>query len=168
MATLHVAGKENDIADIPSRSFRQGHRWNYPDDLHFLTKFNSHFPLKQGACWNLFVINPKLITLVTSVLLTTPLPMDVWQRLPTRGRVFGISGAGMSKSLMMLTPTSQTRSSTTSSGQSSDLLDGCGKAITVEEIRCLVLGSQRRSEPLARPVRWSEGTTLYTEHQSGT
>ena len=168
MATIHVAGKANDIADIPSRSFRKGHRWNCPSNLDFLIKFNAEFPLKQGACWDLFVINPKLITLVTSVLLTSPLPMDVWQALPPRGRVFGLSGAGTCRSLKMLTRTSPMKSLTTSSGRSPDLRDGSGQVITEEEIKSLVLGSQRRLGPLARPVRWSEGTTLSTERQSGT
>ena len=163
MATIHVAGKANDIADIPSRSFRKGHRWNCPSNLDFLTQFNLKFPLKQGRCWDLFVVNPKLVTLVTSVLLTLPLPMDVWQQLPTRGRVFGLSGAGTSRSLTMLTPTSPPNASMISSDRSPDLRDGSGRAITAEEIRSLVLESQQRSGPLARPARWSEGTTLCTE-----
>jgi len=68
MATIHVAGKANNIADIPSRSFCEGHRWNFPDNLVFLTRFTTRFPLLQGACWQLCVINPKIVTLVTLIL----------------------------------------------------------------------------------------------------
>ena len=168
MANIHVARKANDLADIPSRSFRHGHRWNCPSNIDFLTKFNAEFPLKQGACWDLFVVNPKLITLVTSVLLTKPLHMGVWQELPTRGRVFGLSGAGTSRSLRMLTHTSPMRSLMTSSGRSPDLRDGLGRVITEEDIKSLVQESQRRSGPLARPARWNECTTFSTDPQTDT
>lgn len=47
MATLHVAGKELDITDVPSRSFCQGYWWNCPTNLEFLNKFSSNFPLQQ-------------------------------------------------------------------------------------------------------------------------
>ena len=46
MITLHVAGKANDIADIPSRSFRHGHRWNCPYNTEFLSRFTSQFKLE--------------------------------------------------------------------------------------------------------------------------
>jgi len=72
-------------------------------------------------------VNPKLITLVTSVLLTKPLPMDAWQQLPMRGRMFGLSGAGTSKSLKMLTPTSQTKFLKKLLEQSLALVDGLGQ-----------------------------------------
>ena len=39
MTMLHVTGKANDISDIPSQSFRDGHRWNCPKNLDFLTHF---------------------------------------------------------------------------------------------------------------------------------
>jgi len=35
MCMLHVARKENDILDIPSRSFRHGHRWDCPSNTQF-------------------------------------------------------------------------------------------------------------------------------------
>ena len=94
MTTVHVAGKANDIVDIPSHSFREDHRCNFLDDCQFLTCFTNHFPLPQGACWQLFVINPKIITLVTSEFQTNQLPMDVWKQLPKIGRIFGMYGAG--------------------------------------------------------------------------
>ena len=56
MSTIYVAGKSNKIVDILSRSFRDSHRWNCPDDLDFLTRFHLYFPLPQGACWQLFMI----------------------------------------------------------------------------------------------------------------
>ena len=162
MITLHVAGKANDIADIPSRSFRHGHRWNCPSNTEFLSRFTSQFKLKQGLRWQLFILSPKIIMRVISELLTGPSEMDGWLRLPTIGRVFGAIGAGTSNQSAS-TPTSKTKISTPLSNGCPGLLDGCGQATSVAALKSLVLESRQGLGPSARPVNWSEGTTLSTE-----
>ena len=113
MVTLHVAGKGNDIADIPSRSFRPEHRWNCPTNFEFLSRFSKQFPLPQGHKWQLFIISPRITTRVISELLTAPGEMDGWLRLPPIGRVFG--GAGVPTNQRTSTPTSKVKHSTLSS-----------------------------------------------------
>ena len=78
MYKIHVAGKANDIADIPSRSFCLGHRWNFPSDAEFITCFNQRFPLPQGFKWQLFQVSPRIITCVIDELLMQPSKIDVW------------------------------------------------------------------------------------------
>ena len=167
MYTIHVAGKANDIADIPSRSFKLGHRWNCPSDVQFLHRFNSHFSLPQGNKWQLFQLAPKIVTRVTSELLMLPLPMDVWHRLPAIGRLFGKNGVNTYAGTTS-THTSTTSHSKTSSDTSPVLLDGCGKVISAEAIESLVRGCRLRSEPSGRPANWTEDATLCTEPQINT
>jgi len=87
-----------------------------------------------------------------------PLQMDVWHRLPPRGRVFGLNGAGTLDPLVLI-PTSTTLNSIPSSVRLPVLVDGLEKAISGEDIRSLVEGSRWQSEPSARPVNWIEGET---------
>ena len=121
--------------------------------LFFLTKFNQYFSLQQGIFCDLFVVNPKLITLMTSVFLTTPLPIEACQQIPTRGRFFGLSGAGTSRNLKVLNPTSRTDALMTLSERLPDFVDGFGRASTVEKLSYIVQGLQRRSETLVRPAK---------------
>ena len=137
MSTVHVAGKAHDIVDIPSRSFREGHRWNCPNNCEFLTRFTSHFPLPQGACWQLLVINPKIVMLVISELRMKQLPMDVWKQLPSRGRIFGVTGADGQKE-SELTRISEEKILLPLSERQLALVDGLGAGITVGDIKSLV------------------------------
>ena len=41
----------------------------------------------MGACWQRFFVNPKIFTRVISILLIKQLALDVWNQLPSRGRV---------------------------------------------------------------------------------
>jgi len=77
MYAIHVVGKAKDIVDIPSRSFRLGHRWNFSSNAEFLFHFNQRFPLPQGIKWQLFEVSPKIISRVISKFLMLPLKMDV-------------------------------------------------------------------------------------------
>ena len=88
MYTLYVPGKGNDIVDVPSRLFRLSHCWNTTSDHEFLSRFNQTFPLAHGAEWQLFKINPKLVSLVIGKFRQRPLSMDVWSQLPQIGRFF--------------------------------------------------------------------------------
>ena len=163
MYTIHVAGKANDIADIPSRSFRDSHRWNCPSDEQFLCRFASHFQLPQGHQWQLFQVNPKITTRVIDELLQRPMPMDVWHRLPPIGRLFGRNDVLTSApATSTLGSTSRQLHSTPSSNTCPVLLDGLGKATSVEAIKSLVRGCKQLSVPSARHVSWHEDTTLCT------
>ena len=164
---VHVAGKDNDIADIPSRSFLPGSRWHCPDDKQFLTRFASSFPIPQTACWLLFQPSSRLITSVTSDLLMQPRQMDVWLRLPPIGSVIGSTGAPTANH-WGLTHTWNLSPTKPSPDSPPALLDGCGRATTAEAIRSRALECRSRSGPSARPVNWTEGTTLSSVPQTNT
>ena len=97
------------------------------------------------------MVNPKIVTLVTSTfddaIANERAVATTYERL-----FFGIRGTGTSRGLEFIL-TSQQKISTPSSGRSPALVDGCGRATTVEEIRSLTQVSQQLSEPLARPSK---------------
>jgi hypothetical protein len=51
---LHIAGVDNQMTDIPSRSFGSEQKWHCPTDTDFLTLFNSLFPLPTQHSWTLY------------------------------------------------------------------------------------------------------------------
>jgi len=163
MVTLHVAGKSNDIADIPSRSFRPEHRWNCPTNDHFLSRFSSRFPLLQGKRCQIFLISPQITTGVILELLIAPGEMDGWLKLPVIGRVFG--GIGAPTNPPRSTNTLRGESLTPSSSMSPALLDGSRQELSAEDIESLVRKSRLLSGPSARPASWTGEQTLCTELQ---
>ncbi len=51
---LHIAGVDNAMTDIPSRSFGCEPKWHCRTDKQFLTLFNSTFPLPMQDSWTGF------------------------------------------------------------------------------------------------------------------
>ena len=47
LTPLHIAGVQNAITDIPSRSFGSVKKWHCKEDSDLITLFNSKFPLKK-------------------------------------------------------------------------------------------------------------------------
>ena len=69
LAPWSIAGANNQMADLASRSFRKGGKGNFLlTDSQLLTKFNSQFPLTQEASWQLHHLPNKLCSLVFSEL----------------------------------------------------------------------------------------------------
>ena len=66
LTTLHIAGDQNSIADIPSRSFGGTPKWHCRTDDDFLKLYNSHFPLPKQQSWTVFQIPSALSTRVIS------------------------------------------------------------------------------------------------------
>ena len=65
LAPWSIAGANNHMADLASRSFRRGGKGNFElTDLELLTMFNSKFPLSQNASWHLHHLTTKLASLV--------------------------------------------------------------------------------------------------------
>ena len=54
LATLHISGILNYLADIPSRSFGYNKNLNFKSDKDFLTFYNYYFPLIEQKNWQLF------------------------------------------------------------------------------------------------------------------
>ena len=97
LTPLHIEGKRNAIADVPSRSFGSNPAWACASDTDLLNLFNSRFPLPQQNSWTVYHLNCEVVMRVISALRMKPFALDDWRRLPTRGRCIGEIGAPMSK-----------------------------------------------------------------------
>ena len=89
---IHIEGKRNAIADIPSRSFGSNPAWHCDTDEKLLTLFNSTFPLPLQRSWTVFRLNSKAATRVISALRMQPFVLDDWRRLPSPGKLVGVIG----------------------------------------------------------------------------
>ena len=65
LAPWSIAGANNNMADLASRSFRKGGKGNFAlTDTELLTKFNSTFPLSQDASWHMHTLSTRVSSLV--------------------------------------------------------------------------------------------------------
>ena len=67
LSTLHIAGVENSITDIPSRSFGTPSKWYCAKDEDLLTLYDPLFPLEQNS-WTVYHPSSAVSTRVISVL----------------------------------------------------------------------------------------------------
>jgi hypothetical protein len=51
ITTMHIAGDQNAMTNIPSRSFGSEPKWHFKTDLDLLTFFNVTFPLPHKNLW---------------------------------------------------------------------------------------------------------------------
>ena len=89
---IHIKGKRNAIADIPSRSFGSNPAWHCDTDDKLLTLFNSTFPLPFQISWTVFRLSSKAVMRVISALRMQPFVLDDWRRLPSPGKLVGDIG----------------------------------------------------------------------------
>ena len=85
LTPLHIAGVDNQLTDIPSRSFGTHPKWFCETDTDLCTLFNASFPLPNQASWTLFQPSSEIVTKTTSILQTQLFCMDDWRRLPKLG-----------------------------------------------------------------------------------
>ncbi len=69
LTPLHIAGEENLMTDIPSRSFGSEPKWCCKSNHDLLTLFNTLFPLPSQNSWTVFQLSSAISMRVTSVLL---------------------------------------------------------------------------------------------------
>jgi hypothetical protein len=158
LTTLHIAGQENAMTDIPSRSFGSEKRWYCKNDSELLTLFNAAYPLPVQNCWTVFQISFAIRMRVISVLRMQAFGMGEWRRLPKLGNRTGKIGQPMSNlwewTLTYRTPRLQKQSEPSpDSPQEFVLVD------LVEAERSKRTQFQRRSRPLARRFPWPADTT---------
>ena len=96
LTPLHIEGKRNAIADVPSCSFRSNPTWTCETNTNLLNLFNKLFPLPQQNSWKVYHPNCAVVTRVISALWMKPFTLNDVRRLPTRGRCIGGIGAPMS------------------------------------------------------------------------
>lgn len=88
----HIAGVDNDLADVSSRAFKTGKFFVAHKQLR--AYFNHHYPL-QGRSWREFYLTKKLTSRVISCLLGKQSPMESLVRLPGIKTSTGATGVPM-------------------------------------------------------------------------
>ncbi len=156
---LYIAGEENLMTDIPSRSFGSKPYWHLRSNSNLLTLFNNLFPIPSQNSWTVFQISSEVGMRMTSVLQMMDFTLDEWQRLPQVRKNVGPGGQPMSH-LWKWTLSYRTPSSLSESASSQVLQDASEQATTVKENRFKLVESLAQSQPLARQSRWPKIPTL--------
>jgi hypothetical protein len=168
-----VAGIDNDMADVASRSF---HPTKGPDltcDSVFLTHFNTRFPLPQNLCWTLVHPTPVTISLVISTLVGERLTLQRWMTPFERQT----GGTGLSfVPTHDATPTCSIPPNPSNSSCLSVSLLGCGEVTTAEVVKSSLKHPKPPSVTWPRPSCWldtptrdgrTEPATTWTSHSQG-
>jgi hypothetical protein len=144
-----IPGVENSMADIASCSFSQ----NRVPDSCFLAQFTHSFPLPQQQSWRHVHLMPEKISLVTSTLHGTRLPLQQWMKdyKPQTGTT-GWNSAPTPDG----TRTSKTARQPSNNISSLGLLHGTGKATTVEAFKLALKPQKPRSVTWHKQLSWQD------------
>ena len=153
LTPMHIAGVNNSLTDIPSRSFGSDSAWHCTDDTQLLTLFNSTFPLPHQGSWTVYHLSSEIATRVISILRMKVFTADEWRRLPKKGRLIGSVGSPMS-SLWEWTHTFNKRRTNTEFVPCLDLLPECDPESMAAESKFALARSVEQSRPLARRSLW--------------
>ena len=93
LTPIHVAGSQNGMADMASRSFGSERKWHHNSDTSFAVAFNALFPLPRQHTWTVFRLTPRISTKVISILQTKHSTLEGWRRIPKIGQHIGQTGA---------------------------------------------------------------------------
>jgi hypothetical protein len=165
LTTLSIAGEENDMADIASRSFRR--QPFLSSHMSFAKTFTSLFPLPQQACWTECRLAEKLRWRVISCLRGKPLTMASWLKIPKNGKNIGTTGNNIVK------PTQNIHTSLTAAQQSKlsssrPSLHGSGRVTTVKERLSKFSLSKMPSQPFQRRSNWLDNRPQSTNQRRHT
>jgi hypothetical protein len=156
LTSLHIAGVDNSLTDIPSRSFGSETKWFCKTDSDLLHLFNSSFPLPNQGSWTVYHPSSRIATRLISVLRMKVFTLDEWRRLPKPGTNIGPAGKPMSH-LWEWTLTYRTPRTQSEHECSQDLQLESDPDITVEDGKYGLIQSLRRSQPLVRRFPWPQG-----------
>jgi hypothetical protein len=84
LTPMHIAGVNNSLTDIPSRSFGSEPAWHCTNDDQLLMLFNSTFPLPHQGSWTVFHLSSEIATRVISILRMKVFTAEEWRRLPKK------------------------------------------------------------------------------------
>jgi hypothetical protein len=145
-----IPGKDNDMADVASRSF------NITCASSFLTFFTNRFPLPQHQSWRLVHLMPAPTLLVTSTLDGKRLPLQQWMTVSKRetGRRGSSFAATPAK-----TPTCSTAQSQSNNNFSSVSLLGSGEATSAAERKSSLKPLKPHSVTWRKPSCWLDTQT---------
>lgn len=155
LTPFHVAGCENAMADIPSRSWGSEPQWTCKTDNQLLTLFNLKFPLPTQMSWSVYRPSFAICMRVISVLRMRAFSMEEWRRLPEIGTYIGAIGPRTPR-LWEWTLTFRRSPSKIPSVSSPGLPPESAAGTTVEDTKSLLAQSVKLSRPLARRSLWSE------------
>ena len=153
LTPMHIAGKQNAITDIPSRSFGSKKEWHCKNDDELLQLFNQKFPLPAQNSWTVFRPGSAITTRVLSVLRMKHSTLEEWRRLPKIGKFFGSVGTTSSR-LWEWTLTFRVPRTTTASGVCPASPQLCEQATMAADVKSKLEQFRRRSQPLARRSPW--------------
>jgi len=152
---LHIAGEENSVTDIPSRSFGSKPKWHCKSNTDLLTLFNNLFPIPPQNSWTVFQISYAVGIQVTSVLQMKDFTLEEWRRPPKVVKHVGAIGRPMLHlwewTLSYRTPHSLSESASLQALQGESV-----QATTVKENRSKLEASLAQSRPLARQLLWPQ------------
>ena len=156
LAPWSIAGANNKMADLASRSFKAGGQGNYKlSDSEFLTKFNAKFPLSQAASWHVHHLTTRITSLVFSELRQQQQPMGSWLRLAKPEPSSGVTGTTSSTTTLATpTPTSQSAPPLSDLPLSKPLPIGYELETQEEQIKLALSAFNKRWQPLPRPSIW--------------
>ena len=168
LAPWSIAGANNLMADLASRSFRGEGKGNYLlTDEQLLTKFDRDFPLTQEASWTLHQLNKKTASLVFSELQLKRQPLGSWLRLPKPVKPTGLTGKPSSASGAITTPTSPNSPNTKGSTSSKPMPIGYEREMPDERIKSVLSEFNKRWQPSPRPTSWTSNPAPHTSTKDG-
>lgn len=168
LAALSIAGADNILADLASRSFKKtGIKGNYSlTDIEFLTKFNSDYPLQQGTSWLLLRLHTKIISNVFTILRGKTSSMASLIRLKKSGCDIGLTGSTSAKPYMVewtrFLPKLKNTTKLTSCKDSPVM---SVKGTQAEDIKCALARFRTLFAPSARSSKWHDCPTQPTNQQ---
>jgi hypothetical protein len=159
ITTLHIAGDQNAMTDIPSRSFGSKPKWYFKTDIDLLTFFNAMFPLPQKNSWTVCQPTSAIAMRVISILRMKPLTLDDWRQLPTAGKSIGTIG-NSTRRLWEWTLTYRMPLNKSELDSSQGLQHKSAQDSMVRETKSIIAQSVARLRPLARRSLWPAMPTL--------
>ena len=168
LLTVHIAGKQNTMADMSSRSFKQGGAFT-GSFTNLSDFFNHHFPLpSQSASWTEYTIPPELVSRVISCVRSETCTMGSLLRLPKIDKNTGSTGAHTYTDVVHKMSSSKRRPVLKCSSPSSALLNGSGQVSTVDIVESQFKRSVMRSRPSPRPSSWQQNVPPSTKRTGTT
>lgn len=163
LATLSIAGIDNLLADIASRSYTHLVPASCCTEYGFLTHFQQKFPLQNDVKWQLCQLPGKLTSRVFDELRGKPSKMASWRRIPQNNGAIGIIGSTSAGApTLHWTPCSSTKTTDKPATHLSVSLLGSGKEKPVEELALVPKQFKSRFAPLARNSNWTTNQTRST------
>ncbi len=153
ITTLHIAGDQNSMTDIPSRLFGSEQKWHFKSEHDLLIFFNCNFTLPLQNSWTVCQPTSVIATRMIFVLWMTPFTLEDWRRLPTAGKNIGSTGKS-TRLLWEWTLTFRVPTSKNGSDSYPVLQHKSEQAIMVTENKLKIAQSVARLRPLGRRSRW--------------